>query len=168
MNFKNYMNEEIKDTEAYKGIMDHKTGVSEWLEFFSNDILKRAKEHDNTKLESPEWEIFLEYTPKLKTYEFDSKEYKDALKEMKVALDHHYAEYRHHPEHFENGIKDMTLIDLLEMLVDWNVSTKRNKNGDLNKSISEFCKKRFGYGEELERILLNTAKEFKKDIKNEN
>lgn len=28
------------------------------------------------------------------------KEYNEFLKEMNVALQHHYANYRHHPEHF--------------------------------------------------------------------
>lgn len=162
MNFKNYIDEavDIKHTEAYKGINDHKKDVKEWLEVFSDDLLNRAEMHDNSKFKSPEWEIFLEYTPKLKEYEFNSEEYKAALKEMKVALDHHYANNRHHPEYFENGIHGMTLIDLIEMLTDWYSSSKRNKDGNLQKSITDFCKNRFGYGKEIESLLLNTAKEY--------
>jgi len=44
---------------------------------------------------------------------------------MKPALEHHYALYRHHPEHFQNGIDDMNLIDLVEMFADWKASSER-------------------------------------------
>ena len=48
---------------------------------------------------------------------------------FKPAIDHHYANNRHHPEHWPNGINDMTLMDLIEMLADWKAATARNKNG---------------------------------------
>jgi hypothetical protein len=84
-----------------------------------NELSKRAVNHDKSKLESPEKEIFEEYTPKLKGTTYGSEEYKEFLKEMKPALDHHYANNRHHPEHFKNGVNDMNLFDLLEMAADW-------------------------------------------------
>ena len=59
---------------------------------------------DNSKLESPEKELFDEYTPKLKDCTYGSDEYKEFLKGLKVALDHHYANNSHHPEHYENGV----------------------------------------------------------------
>ena len=52
----------------------------------------------------------------------------------------------------------MTLIDLLEMLADWYSSAKRNKNGNVFKSIEEL-KYRFNYSEELAEILTNTARD---------
>jgi hypothetical protein len=113
--------------------------------------------HDQTKLSGEEKEIFDLYTPKLKNSTYGSEEYKGFLAEMKVALDHHYENNRHHPEHFKNGIKDMNLIDIVEMFCDWKAATMRHANGDLMKSI-EFNKTRFGYSDELEQIFKNTAK----------
>ena len=76
---------------------------------------------------------------------------------MKPALDHHYARNRHHPEHWPtNGIRDMSLVDLIEMFCDWKAATERHADGSLLKSI-ETNKKRFGYGDELEHIFLRTA-----------
>jgi len=63
-------------------------------------LLTRAELHDQSKLESPEVEPFTEYTPKLSGCTYGSDEYKGYLASMKPALDHHYANNRHHPEHF--------------------------------------------------------------------
>jgi hypothetical protein len=79
------------------------------------------------------------------------------MKEMKVAIDHHNKHNRHHPEYFENGIKDMNLIDLIELICDWKSATLRHDDGDIIRSIS-MNKERFGYSDELEQILLNTVK----------
>lgn len=40
-------------------------------------------------------------------------EYRACLREMKPALEHHYASNSHHPEHYSNGIQGMSLFDLL-------------------------------------------------------
>lgn len=77
--------------------------------------------------------------------------------DMKSALDHHYASNRHHPEHFVNGINDMTLVDIIEMLCDWKASTLRHNDGNLLKSI-ETNAERFNMDGQLKQILLNTAR----------
>jgi len=71
-------------------------------------------------------------------------------------LDHHYAFNRHHPECHLNGMKDMNLLDIVEMLCDWKAATMRHADGDLRKSI-EINQGRFGYSDDLKRILHNTA-----------
>ena len=119
------------------------------------ELLTRARKHDETKLESPEKEIFDEFTPKLSDSTFGSDEYKQFLKEMKVALDHHYAMNRHHPECHRKGIEGMDLIDLLEMAVDWKAATMRHANGNIDKSL-EINIKRFGLSPQLVQILKNT------------
>lgn len=117
----------------------------------------RGVRHDASKLESPEVEVFAEYTPKLSSTPFGSEEYYSNLENMKTALDHHYASNRHHPEHFVNGINDMTLVDILEMFCDWKASTLRHNDGNLLKSI-ETNAERFHMDGQLKQILLNTAR----------
>ena len=136
--------------------LKHKVEVSMLLSILRDELTKRSLNHDNSKLEDPELAIFNEYTPKLKNTTYGSDEYKQFLKEMKVALDHHYAENRHHPEHFENGVKDMNLVDIVEMFCDWFSAVKRHADGDVLKSI-EINQKRFGYGDQLKAILINTV-----------
>jgi hypothetical protein len=125
-------------------------------------------EHDLSKLSSPEKEIFDEYTPKLKGSTYGSDEYKKFLKEMKVALDHHYKENRHHPEHFQeeadatfraSPINCMNLMDIVEMLCDWKAATMRHANGDIYKSL-EINKERFGISDQLLYIMKNTVELF--------
>ena len=112
--------------------------------------------YDRSKLQPEELDIFVEYSPKLKASEYNSPEYHRNLAEMKVALEHHYAHNLHHPEHHSKGIMGMTLIDLIEMLVDWKASTERGPNGDIYKSI-EVNKERFNIPEPIVQILKNTV-----------
>jgi hypothetical protein len=120
------------------------------------NLLKRGEEHDQTKLESPEVELFTEYTPKLAGATYGSPEYEGFRKELGVALDHHYAHNRHHPEHHKNGVDDMNLMDLVEMLCDWKAGSERHNDGNIRKSI-EINAKRFNMSPQLVKIFENTA-----------
>lgn len=142
-------------TETCKHIIT----VARFLRIIRNMLHKRLLTHDESKLESPEVEIFAEYTPKLAHTTYGSDEYKQYLSEMQKALKHHYECNRHHPEHFEEGIRGMNLVDLVEMICDWKAATLRHNDGDIYKSI-EINQKRFGYSDELKQILINTVKLF--------
>lgn len=122
------------------------------------EIGLRVTQHDVSKLEDPEKEIFDIYSPMLRDCTYGSHEYWGYLEAMKPALEHHYANNRHHPEHFENGVNGMTLVDLIEMLADWKAATERHADGDLEKSL-EIQRQRFGLSDQLVSILRNTAVE---------
>lgn len=136
--------------------LKHIRRVQDLLGVLATDLIRRAAVHDNSKLESPEVEVFEEFTAKLKGCTYGSDEYKGFLAAMKPALDHHYAANPHHPEHYPDGVRGMTLLDIIEMLADWKAATERHADGNLAKSI-ELNQKRFGYGDELKTILFNTA-----------
>ena len=138
--------------------VEHINTVRRFMARVQDKLVHRMIAHDYSKLVTPEKEIFDEFTPKLKSSTYGSDEYKSFLEAMKPALDNHYKFNSHHPEHFENGIKEMTLLDIIEMLVDWKAATLRHADGDIFKSI-EINQKRFGYSDELKSIFLNTAKE---------
>jgi len=146
-----------KSEDARFKTLRHIETVRNYLNVCIRELLTRAERHDQSKLESPEMEMFDEWTAKLRTSTYNSPEYLEFRKELKPVLDHHYAHNRHHPEHFKNGIKDMTLIDLVEMLMDWKASSMRHNDGNILKSI-EVNQERFEYSDELRRILENTAK----------
>ena len=117
----------------------------------------KAEMHDYDKIHNDkEKAMFDEYTPKLKHCTYGSEEYKSFLAGLKPSLDIHYANNRHHPEHFENGIRGMNILDVLEMFCDWKASSERHADGDIYKSI-EINQKRFGYSDDLKSILKNTA-----------
>ena len=122
------------------------------------DLLRRAEEHDQSKLESPEVEIFSDAsTPALGPITYGSKEYEDSRKKVEKALLHHYAKNSHHPEHYKDGVNDMSLLDILEMFLDWKASSERHHDGNILKSIEKNAD-RFGLSPQLIRILENTAK----------
>lgn len=129
--------------------------VNKELTDFSIELIKRAQEHDESKLHDPEKELFDEMTPILETLEYGTENYKNALDKLKPALDHHYSNNSHHPQYYPNGIDEMTLYDIVEMFCDWKAAVKRTKGGDINKSI-QINKDRFNINSQLIQIFQNT------------
>lgn len=137
----------------------HINRVQQLLSILIKDLMDRSIIHDQSKLESPEVELFTEFTDKLSKCTYGSEEYFDNLEKMKPAIKHHHANNRHHPEFFKSGIKDMTLVDLLEMIADWKAASERHGDGNIRKSI-EINSKRFDIPVELVTILENTVRKY--------
>ena len=142
--------------DSIKDTLLHIKRVNELLLQFTKEIIDRAIQHDNSKLQEPEKPLFDKMTPLLKGLTYGSDDYKKALDELKPALDHHYSNNSHHPEHYKNGIDDFTLVDLVEMFIDWKAASERHDDGDIFRSI-EINKNRFGISEQLCKIFKNTA-----------
>ena len=149
----------MSKTDVINDVYKHKVLVSQLIDIVICKLLERSVNHDNSKIEGMELEIFNQFSPLLAKSVYGSKEYNDMLAEMHVALEHHYAVNRHHPEHFANGIRDMDLIDLVEMICDWKASTTRHNDGNILLSI-DTNQKRFNYSDDLAQILKNTVRRF--------
>jgi hypothetical protein len=155
--------------DSAKETKKHKNKVKNYTKLCARNLLYRGIIHDDSKLQSPEKEIFDEYTPKLKDCTYGSEEYKQYLKEMNIALEHHYLNNDHHPEYFSmhykardgkgtpayTGLSGMNLMQLTEMLCDWYAATQRHADGDIYKSIEQ-NQYRFGYSDEIKSIFYNT------------
>lgn len=139
--------------------MKHIRLVGTMLHHVAKMLLDRADRHDQSKLDSPEVELFTEMTPKLAASTYGSKEYDEFRKLLGPALSHHYAHNDHHPEHFREGINDMDLVQILEMFCDWKASSTRHNDGNILRSITVNAD-RFGMTPQLVRILQNTARLF--------
>ena len=122
-------------------------------------LLERGARHDASKLEEPEKTIFDAVGNRLAVITYAGEEYKDSLAELKVALDHHYVHNAHHPQHYPNGVDGMSLFDLIEMLMDWKAAGERHPGGMNIFTSLEISSDRFSVGEQLQKILSNTAKE---------
>lgn len=120
------------------------------------DLNRRAVVHDESKWSPEEWPAFEAATPQLAGLTYGSDEYKAALASIKPALANHYAKNGHHPEHHKNGVDDMTLADLMEMLCDWKAAGERHDNGCIHRSIAHNTE-RFKLSPQLVQILKNTA-----------
>lgn len=136
--------------------------VRHFLYLMIEELDRRAREHDQSKLESPEAEIYGEFTPELSKVEYNSPEYKALLEKVRPAINHHYAKNRHHPEHWPNGVDDMTLIDVVEALCDWKAATERMKDGNIRTSIDKNTE-RFKISPQLAKIMHNTVREMFQD-----
>jgi hypothetical protein len=139
----------IKTYEHIRNVQSLLTGVI-------SELLKRSNEHDRSKLLEPEVDIFSALTPKLEGLTYGTEEYNRIRSELGPALEHHYKNNPHHPEYHKDGIKGMSLVDLLEMICDWQAATLRHSDGNINRSL-DLNQKRFGYSDELKEILKNTV-----------
>lgn len=150
--------------DSKKDTLIHIHNIKKVMKKFIEKFYDRTQNHDKSKLESPEKETYDTYIPLLKETQYGTKEYYEIRDKMeKEGLKHHYEVNRHHPEHFPNGINDMTLIDLVEMFSDWlaasRVSDTNFETGLLNN------KKRFKMSDQLYQIFKNTYDE---EFSNEN
>lgn len=139
--------------DCTQDVLDHRRRVAFWIKWMTSDVLEgRALVHDESKLKSPEKEIFDEFTPKLKTLEFGSSEYEAALDKMSEGIKHHYKMNPHHPEHHRDGIDGMNIWDLIEMLADWMAAASvKDSRMDL-----DYLQKRFNLSPQLRSIIENT------------
>lgn len=149
----------MSEYDSRADTLAHSQRVAKLMAAPVKELVDRSTCHDRSKTLPPEVDVFNEFTPKLKTSTYGSDEYKAFLASMGPGLEHHYANNRHHPEHFSQGINGMTLVDLIEMLADWKAATERHDNGDLMRSL-EIQRHRFGISDQLWRILFNTAEHF--------
>lgn len=144
--------------DSTQDTLQHIRRVQQLLNDVAAKLVERARVHDISKLLSPEKEAFDIATPKLKGLTYGSDEYKQALADLGVALNHHYSANTHHPEHYESGVNGMSLLDVIEMFCDWKAATERHADGCINKSI-EHNKTRFNISDQLVDILKNTKSE---------
>lgn len=136
--------------------MAHIEKVGELLLKICDKLNHRRQIHDMSKLLPPEKEAYDQYTPLLAGLTYGSDEYRATLRQMKPAIEHHYAMNSHHPEHHKLGIAGMNLLDLVEMFCDWKAASLRHKDGDFRKSLA-INKERFGISDQLATILENSV-----------
>jgi len=151
----------IKDPSALKTVEDilkHKEKVKRRLLFLSEELRKRAECHDNSKLRDPEIKYLIEMDKEPK-YEYNTPEYFNKMKRWQKFFNHHYDNNRHHPDHFRNGILDMTLTDICEYLVDIISYYDEMHVHDAMDTV-EKQQGRFGLDNQLSQILVNTLIEY--------
>lgn len=138
--------------DCTEDVNSHIGRVQILLSLVNGLLVVRSLNHDKSKLEPPEKECFDKWTPVLKQTMFGTPEYKEALSQMGVGLQHHHANNCHHPEYFSDGIAGMTLIDVIEMVCDWIAAAeKRGVPVGLDHAVE-----RFGIEPQLASVIKNT------------
>ena len=80
-------------------------------------LKRRIDKHDESKFSDAEFEAYRRHF-----YPVDVDENKWNEEDFQNAWEHHYTVNSHHPEHFkrpDGTIEDMPLVDILEMIADW-------------------------------------------------
>jgi hypothetical protein len=138
------------------GTLHHSRRVGALMGQAIAELVQRSYQHDLSKLSEEEKPYFDRATEELAGLTYGTPEYFASLARIRPALEHHFAHNRHHPEHHARGVDDMTLMDLVELIADWQDSTTRVTDGDLVRSVN-LNMARFGIDAQLARVLLNTA-----------
>lgn len=140
------------DTEEY--IKGHISRVRKHINTFVQLLLKRAINHDKSKLEEPEisWWKEMDKEPR---YPYGSEEYKQKIKRWDKVFKHHYKYNRHHPEHYDYGVSEMTLVDIVEMMCDW-LGYKDTITISEALKVCDEQMKRYNISDDVRQIIFNT------------
>lgn len=119
----------------------------------------RGLKHDASKFSEIERSIFSAHTENRDAVPFGTPAYYEHLERVRPALEHHYKENDHHPEHHNGGIEGMHLINLIEMVCDWMAASMKTPDGDIRDAHASIDanQERFGYSDELAVILHKTV-----------
>ncbi len=145
-------------SDYIKDLVDHKQRVASYMQIIATDLILRACRHDNSKFSPEEFEAYEEAFPNLQKYAYGTPELRAELRKIKPAIQHHFQENDHHPEHFEAGVTGMNLVQLIEMVCDWLAASERSQT-DFAHGL-EMNKERFHLEEQLFEIIKCTVKSY--------
>lgn len=152
----------MTEYDSTQDTMEHINKVQVRIAEVQANLDQRAAVHDRSKLAEPEKAGYDILVGALAGNQYGTDAFKAAMQaantdpRVKAAIQHHYDVSAHHPEHFENGIDGMSLLDVLELLCDWKGASERYGPSLLALAHN---KERFGISDQLYAILENTVKE---------
>lgn len=152
---------ETDEREFLEKHVQHRYYVHFFVTKLIEELLLRANLHDISKLTSEEFDGFAKSIYYLKGPWGQEARPPEILKRLKQSLVTHYAYNDHHPEYFQNGMKDMDLIQMLELIVDWRAAMIGQGNHDIEETL-RVGQERFKYPDYVKDILRNTFKTIQK------
>lgn len=133
----------------------HMRLVGQSMSDIALEIIIRKSNHDLSKLQPEEQNIYERVTPEFKGVAYGTPEYEQVKAKLGPALEHHYQVNDHHPEHFSNGVSDMNLMQITEMAADWYAAMRRDPNAHLEESL-EKLRIKYQIEPQLFAIIANT------------
>lgn len=129
-----------EETRVLVTLIRHQRHVAHLLRELARELDRRAELHDLSVLELDEFEGRVNIQNIVRTYPYDSPEYRASLK-GETSLQLHYQRNTHHPEHYPGGVSDMSLIDFIEAACDWLGASRTYKNTSFRDGIPEQVKR---------------------------
>lgn len=140
-------------------ILSHQVLVRTYLLRLAHQLEERALLHDLSKFSLDEFEGMVSLNSIARGQRLDSPGYKDTLRSEAIKL--HWSRNSHHPEYHKDGIKDMSLLDLIEMVIDWRAASETYKRTSFGESL-QIQKERFKMTEEQYRLIQLIAEDIMK------
>jgi len=147
--------EEVKEFAA---IYHHKFVVLKFMNNIIQDLMWRAEQHDMSKFDEQEFKTLVALIADIQKHPYGTPEHEEMRKKYAAEFAIHHSKNRHHPEHFKNGVEEMNLMDLLEMLCDWKAASMRQESGGNIENSLKIGAEKYNIPPVLLKILENTAK----------
>lgn len=136
-------------------LYEHRALVHDKMATVSRDINTRARHHDQSSLNGSEFRIYEEHFDELQKYPMFDPRRDAVLKEMRVATMYHHNANDHHPEHFDDGINGMNLIQMIEFVAD--IMSQSEQNGIDVYEMLPLLKDQYDISSQLYQVILNTV-----------
>ncbi len=137
----------------YLKMIKHKHLVTLNIIKISIKLWIRAIKHDASKFQLEEVKGFSISNLQESTY--GTEDYYKSHEDIISAIDRHHRRNSHHPEYYENGVEGMDIVDLVEMICDWEAAVKLHNKGSFENSL-EHNVSRFNLSPQVTNIVKNT------------
>ena len=134
--------------------------VQDKLSTVARELISRGRTHDNSALGSPEIEVYHRFFSEYRKYKIGDPRKDEVFAQMAEAIGHHFQYNDHHPEHFENGINDMDLIQLMQFTADI-MSWSEQEQVDIFE-ILPMIRDKCGMVDQVYNLICNTITEIKR------
>lgn len=141
----------------YQDTRLHILNVQKQMSKAIEELTKRSYNHDASKYDVEESHTYARVVPMFKGKVYGTPEHKAVGDLLGDAWNHHEQNNDHHTGFHANGVIDMNLMSIIEMLCDWKAVSLRDPNQDFSKSCEMNCKK-YGMDVQLQSVVINTAK----------
>lgn len=139
-------------------IQNHISGVRRRVTLVCTALMNRAITHDNSKYSEKELNAHISMTDEMDGVKYGTDTYYAIKRRYESLSAEHSANNRHHPEHHPNGIDDMNLVDVIEMLCDW-LTGSENTGTPVERSL-EINEEHYNVSPQLMNLLRNTIRDF--------
>lgn len=148
---------ESDEKEFLHSNITHRYYVGYFLSRVIEELTRRAVLHDVSKYSDSEFQGFIQSAYYVLGPWGKENIPDEVRKRLRESMTKHHEANDHHPEHFQCGMEDMDLIQLLEMAIDWKSAMIRHGNFDIEENV-RVGQTRFGYPDFFAKILVNTLK----------
>lgn len=158
----------VKTFQYFQLNLLHKWYVAVSLFKIAFRLMGRAIVHDWSKFTLTEMKHVIPHLPG-PGVGFQDLAYQEYLAKAQVAIDHHLKHNSHHPHHFPEtyistdppqrlgGYRDMSMLDLIEMVVDWRASARRKIGGGNLQQSFVYCQQLYQIDEQTMKFLKTLA-----------